>query len=91
MMARHRPLFLERRSYRRRRLRDAARLLPLLGAFLLLLPLLWSGDGGGDGAGTARDGLYLFAVWCGLVLVCAVLSVGLSRDGDDAESGGETR
>ena len=30
------PLFLARAVYRKRRLRDAARLLPLVGAFLLL-------------------------------------------------------
>ncbi len=35
-----RPLFLARAPYRRRRLRDAARLLPVVGGFLLLLPLL---------------------------------------------------
>ena len=33
-----RPLFLARAVYRRRRLRDAARLLPVLGFFLLMLP-----------------------------------------------------
>ena len=34
------PLFLQRRPYRRRRKIDAARLLPVFGAFLLLLPML---------------------------------------------------
>ena len=32
------PLFLKRGSYRKRRLRDAARMLPILGALLLLVP-----------------------------------------------------
>lgn len=35
------PLFLARRAYRQRRLTDAARFLPLLGAFLFLLPIFW--------------------------------------------------
>lgn len=38
------PLFLARADYRRRRLRDAARLLPVVGALLMLLPLLWQGQ-----------------------------------------------
>ena len=34
-------VFLERQSYRRRRLMDVARLLPILGAALFAVPLLW--------------------------------------------------
>lgn len=85
-MARRRaPLFLKRQSYRQRRLRDAARLLPLLGGFLVLLPILWSTRGAEtapSGAGTAFDGVYLFAVWVGLVAGAALLAQGLARDGD---------
>ena len=46
-------VFLERETYRRRRIMDAARLLPLLGVALFALPLLWPkpGDPGGDGSG----------------------------------------
>ncbi len=50
------PLFLQRLPYRRRRRIDAARLLPVFGLFLLLLPMLWSperrwrtADGAGRG------------------------------------------
>lgn len=82
-MARRAPLFLKRRSYRQRRLRDAARLLPLVGLFLLLLPLMKSGQGG---SGMAGEGLYLFAVWFGLVAAAAALAAGLS--GDSADEGG---
>lgn len=76
-MSRQRPElpFLERQTYRRRRLMDAARLLPVLGAVLLALPLLWAGPDGDmpeSAASTARGGIYVFAVWTGLI-VCAVL------------------
>jgi len=60
------PLFLARESYRRRRLGDAARLLPLLGLALLLLPALWST--------TASAMIYIFAVWAFLILLVAILS-----------------
>jgi len=74
-----RPLFLPRARYRRRRLRDAARLLPVFGAFLFLLPIMWSpattmlGD-------TAPDGIYLFAVWAGLIVIAGLLSRHLRSD-----------
>ena len=35
------PVFLERRSYRRRRMQDAQRLLPVLGMLLWMVPVLW--------------------------------------------------
>lgn len=93
-MARRAPLFLKRRSYRQRRLRDAARLLPILGAFLVLLPILWSGQGAtpdAAGAGTAFDGIYLFTVWLVLVAVAAVLARGLARDsGEESEPANDT-
>ena len=34
-------LFLERQSYRRRRLSEVARLMPIFGAGLFMVPLLW--------------------------------------------------
>ena len=63
------PVFLARQSYRRRRLMDAARLLPLLGALLVFLPILWS-----PGGRTAAGLIYLFLVWLVLIGVVAVLS-----------------
>jgi len=65
------PLFLARQSYRRRRLVDATRLLPVLGGLLLALPLLW--QGGAEPWLTSRIGLYLFAVWFGLIAAAALL------------------
>lgn len=74
-----RPLFLARAVYRRRRLRDAARLLPLVGLLLMLLPIL-----GREGAGDVRDAIYLFALWAALILVAAFLAPGLSAsEGED--------
>lgn len=64
------PLFLARASYRKRRLRDGARLLPLFGALLLLLPLLWP-DAGRVVAG---HWAFVFAVWAGLIGIAALLS-----------------
>jgi hypothetical protein len=77
-----RPLFLARAPYRRRRLRDAARLLPVLGLFLLLLPLLWT-----DGAQLAlhsADVVYFFSVWLVLIALAAAFAPGL-RGGDGAD------
>lgn len=80
------PLFLAPASYRRRRLRDAARLLPVLGGFLVFLPILWQPAATGS-RDTAADGLYLFAVWAGLVAVAALMSRGLGRGAADRPTG----
>lgn len=77
------PEFLERHTYRLRRLMDAARLLPVFGMILLLLPLMRHG---GDGAPprVAQEAVYLFMVWIVLVLVAFVMSLGLRRALDTA-------
>ncbi|TCO68789.1 hypothetical protein [Rhodovulum euryhalinum] len=76
------PPFLAREGYRRRRLADMARLLPLVGLALFLMPAL-----------DARDGLsapmliYLFGAWAGLITVSAILARRLCRSGamDDSD------
>ena len=68
------PIFLARRGYRMRRVRDAARALPFFGLVLFLLPLLW-----GRGTSTAAIGVYLFAVWFGLILAAGVMAARLGR------------
>jgi hypothetical protein len=78
------PLFLERRSYRRRRLGDAARLLPVFGLAMILLPLLWSPVATGSARVTAWEGVYLFAVWAALIIIAAILSRALAP-GDAAK------
>lgn len=80
-MRRPRPIFLARASYRHRRLTDAACLLPVLGAFLVGLPILW-GPAETTARDTAPDGVYLFLVWLGLVIMAAVLAPGLRSDPD---------
>ncbi|PQO23472.1 hypothetical protein C2I36_07510 [Rhodobacteraceae bacterium WD3A24] len=73
MSASARPLYLARESYRRRRLMDAARLLPIAGAVLLALPLLWAPEPAPERA-TAHDTVYLFGVWLALILAAAALA-----------------
>ncbi|WP_172296798.1 hypothetical protein [Pseudoruegeria sp. HB172150] len=83
-----RPVFLERRGYRRRRAMDGARLLPVLGAFLLLMPLMWAAAPDGR-LGTALGGIYVFTVWGGLIVGAFVFARFLSRpeDPEDKEPG----
>jgi hypothetical protein len=86
---RREPLFLARQTYRRRRVADAARLLPLLGVLLFMLPLLGAagaGDGGAETGATSTGGMYIFAVWAGLILAAALLSVPLSAGSSEASS-----
>jgi hypothetical protein len=74
------PIFLARQGYRQRRATDAARFLPVVGAFLLLVPLLWTG-------GSTRSGvIYIFAIWFLLILVAGLLSRWLSAPELDQQS-----
>jgi hypothetical protein len=81
-----RRLFLERRTYRRNRLQDAARLLPVLGMILLFGPVFISG---GAEAGSRLSGwlVYLFVVWLGLIAVTYFVSRALRED-EPATRGG---
>lgn len=85
------PLFLARAVYRIRRLRDAARLLPVVGLFLMLMPLLWggtdgSGNGGGNGGGIGGGGavVFVFVVWALLIAGAALLAPALEQP-DEAD------
>jgi len=64
------PIFLERHTYRRRRVIDAVRLLPFLGFLLWMVPLLWSVEPSSDGAAPAASEAlkYVFGVWTFLVV-----------------------
>lgn len=88
-MAKSRPsLFLERKGYRQRRVRDLARLMPFLGALLWGVPILWAPPGE-YGIVTSRAILYIFAVW--LLLIIANLGVtrwlDADADNDPSENG----
>jgi hypothetical protein len=82
-----RPVFLAPAGYRQKRVRDAARLLPALGAGLLLLPMLWSPSDRPDGVGNAVALVYVFAVWAGLILAAFILSRALRPDDPEEEPG----
>jgi hypothetical protein len=75
-------VFLERTSYRRRRLRDVRRLLPFIGALLFLVPLLW--NAGGE-TRTAMAMVYLFGAWAVLIALAAILSRPLKTRDDVAQ------
>ena len=78
-------LFLARSLYRKRRLSDAAKLLPIFGAVLLLLPLLWVHQSAPGRSSTATNWVYLFIVWSFLILAAACLAKSLNEfeDGND--------
>ena len=84
-----RPVFVDRASYRQRRLRDGLRLLPVLGAILFCVPLLWPR---GAEMTTSTALTYVFGVWAGLILLAFLLSRVLrpdapERDPDRGEGG----
>ncbi|OWU85291.1 hypothetical protein ATO6_09750 [Oceanicola sp. 22II-s10i] len=68
------PLFYERRTYRRRRLADLSRLLPVAGLILMLVPLFW-GDSSGSTVPMSLAILYIFGLWFALVIAGALLSL----------------
>lgn len=72
--------FVERDLYRRRRLVDALRLLPVLGAGLFLMPPLILGDAS---ASTAMRLTYFFSCWVALIGLCAMLVRVLRRRGNE--------
>ncbi len=74
-MARH--LFLERRNYRRNRLQDAARLLPLLGLVLIFGPIFIRGAGA-EAESLSVTLVYYFGIWLGLIVLSALVSRALT-------------
>ncbi len=81
------PLYQARDHYRKSRLHDLARLLPIFGLFALMLPVLW----GGNIRETSSSGLYLFGVWMFLILIATLLSRRLIHETaqEDKEEAGE--
>ncbi|MEO1910511.1 MAG: hypothetical protein ABGX10_08820 [Paracoccus sp. (in: a-proteobacteria)] len=70
-----RPLFLERASFRRRRLGDAARVLPVLAMLLMLLPVWWSPVSLSYAAGA----VWIFGTWAVLIVAVWLLHRALLR------------
>lgn len=70
-----RPLFLERASFRRRRLGDAARVLPVLAMLLVLLPVWWAPRA----VSYAGGAVWFFVLWAALIAAVAALHRALLR------------
>lgn len=77
---------LARQVYRRRRVRDMARLLPVVGVFLFMLPLFNGPDGE---IRTAVHWVYLFVCWFGLIACAAILARALRKPIEDMPDDGE--
>lgn len=89
-------VFLERQSYRRRRMMDFARLVPILGGALFAVPLLWpraaeDGNGPVGAEATPMSGaiLYIFAVWAALIVVTVLFGQGVRRWGGEGPGEGK--
>ena len=88
MSAKHNIPFLERQSYRRRRLIDTIRMLPVIGAVLWAVPLLWRQPGDGGAIMTSDAIIYIFLVWLLMVLGGGWLARSLKRsDAEEQERG----
>ena len=72
------PIFLERQSYRKRRMTDAVRLLPFLGLLMCMVPLAWPKPAAPDAAPDTLISMstalqYLFGIWLLLVVLAWLL------------------
>lgn len=72
------PIFVERQTYRQRRMMDAVRLLPLLGIALCMVPLLWpvpqvTAEPAVDPMPMSMALRYLFGIWAFLVVTGLLL------------------
>ncbi|MFN3642494.1 MAG: hypothetical protein ACK4TB_06155 [Gemmobacter sp.] len=71
--------FVAPETYRRRRLIDAARILPFAALLFMMLPLAWDPAEPGGGRDTAGDTVYLFVLWAVLIAAAAALAPALGR------------
>jgi hypothetical protein len=83
------PLFVERQTYRRRRMMDAARFLPIVGCFLWLIPLLWS-QSAEESVSASNANTYVFAIWVLLILSALFIAIPL-RPVEDPEQTGKDK
>lgn len=83
-------LFLERRGYRKRRILDAARVLPILGLLLWLVPLVWPSAGQDGAVKTSTATIYVFVIWCLLIAIGAFLAAGMKPAETQSSSGRDT-
>ena len=88
MSPKHNIPFLERQSYRRRRLIDTIRMLPVIGAVLWAVPLLWRQSENSGTVMTSDAIIYIFLVWLLMVVGGAWLARNLKRsDAEEKERG----
>ncbi len=76
------PIFLQRASYRQRRLRDAGKLLPFIGIVLFALPLAWTNESPDETVGSSGL-IYVFGVWALLIIAAAILTTRIQPDSID--------
>ena len=85
MNTRKSPQFLERQSYKQRRLIDMIKVLPLVGGLLWATPMLWRNGDDGD-VKTSSAIIFVFLVWIALVTLSSFLARTLGRaDSDDPQ------
>jgi len=82
-------VFLERRGYRQRRLRDVARMLPIFGGILWTIPLMWP-ERGDEAVGNATALQYIFGVWVLVIILTALIAYLIEPENDpvDRDGGG---
>jgi len=76
------PKFLDVKSYRRKRWIDAARILPLVGAIGILMPLPFLFLAADDAPPALPLAIYFFVFWLALILAAFVMSYRLPREDD---------
>jgi hypothetical protein len=84
------PLYLARESYKRRRLIDAQRLLPIILFLLYLLPLVWGGEDSGSPIGLGvRSYVHVFVIWGCAIGSVAFITRALMRADASLDATGE--
>ena len=73
-------LFVEPRNYRARRMVDGLRILPIVGIFLIAMPLFWGGSE--TPIKSSNVMLFVFGVWAILILTNFIMTrrIGKERD-----------
>ncbi len=79
------PVYLARKSYRQRRIRDAARVLPLAGAVLWVLPVMYVLPP------TSTTGLFIFGIWALLIILAGLISARITLGPDEFENTSQER
>ncbi|MCP5086599.1 MAG: hypothetical protein GY952_07355 [Rhodobacteraceae bacterium] len=71
-----------KRAQPTRKIRESAALLPLLGIFLLLTPLISAFTQDSFTGGIPKAVSYIFGIWIGLIVLAAILARRLYNSGD---------